>query len=388
MDSSFLTERYQHPAKNILAEIGTLAATTKDAIDLSIGDPDFKTPDAVIRASFEKTMQGMTHYTEASGLPELREAILKYYDQRYDVKLSLEQIRVTVGASHALFIALAALLNPEDEVIVPQPCFSPYTEEVRVAGGIPVVLATKPEDGFQIRPADVEKLITDKTKAVIINTPNNPTGSVMSLADAKQLAEIAKQHNIFIMADEVYSDYLMLGSQFVPMVKYAPDNVITLGSFSKSFAMTGWRIGYLIGPSYLTKAARLVNEGITYSAPAPSQNAALYAISHADEIIPPFANAFEQRLEYIDDQINQIDWLDVSPMRGGIYAFVDIRQTGLDSVEFAQQLLKKAGIIVIPGLAFGQAGEGFIRIAATQPLDVIKTAFDRIKQLTPTTLKE
>lgn len=388
MDSSFLTERYQHPAKNILAEIGTLAATTKDAIDLSIGDPDFKTPDAVIRASFEKTMQGMTHYTEASGLPELREAILKYYDQRYDVKLSLEQIRVTVGASHALFIALAALLNPEDEVIVPQPCFSPYTEEVRVAGGVPVVLATKPEDGFQIRPADVEKLITDKTKAVIINTPNNPTGSVMSLADAKQLAEIAKQHNIFIMADEVYSDYLMLGSQFVPMVKYAPDNVITLGSFSKSFAMTGWRIGYLIGPSYLTKAARLVNEGITYSAPAPSQNAALYAISHADEIIPPFANAFEQRLEYIDDQINQIDWLDVSPMRGGIYAFVDIRQTGLDSVEFAQQLLKKAGIIVIPGLAFGQAGEGFIRIAATQPLDVIKTAFDRIKQLTPTTLKE
>lgn len=257
-----------------------------------------------------------------------------------------------------------------------------------MAGGVPVVLATKPEDGFQIRPADVEKLITDKTKAVIINTPNNPTGSVMSLADAKQLAEIAKQHNIFIMADEVYSDYLMLGSQFVPMVKYAPDNVITLGSFSKSFAMTGWRIGYLIGPSYLTKAARLVNEGITYSAPAPSQNAALYAISHADEIIPPFANAFEQRLEYIDDQINQIDWLDVSPMRGGIYAFVDIRQTGLDSVEFAQQLLKKAGIIVIPGLAFGQAGEGFIRIAATQPLDVIKTAFDRIKQLTPTTLKE
>lgn len=388
MDSSFLTKRYQHPAPNILAEIGTLAATTKDAIDLSIGDPDFKTPDAVIDASFEKTKQGMTHYTEASGLPELRESIRDYYQDRYGIGLSVPQIRVTVGASHAMFIALAALLNEGDEVIVPEPCFSPYPEEVIVAGGTPVILNTKPEDGFKIKPTAVEALINEHTKAIIINTPNNPTGNVMSQEDAKELAELAKKHDIFIMADEVYSDYLMPGNEFVPMVKYAPENVITLGSFSKSYAMTGWRIGYLIGPEYLTSAARLVNEGITYSAPAPSQNAALYAIQHADEIIPPFAKAFRERLTYIDEQIKQIDWLDVSPIQGSIYAFADIRKTGLNSVDFAQQLLKKAGIIVIPGLAFGEAGEGFIRIAATQPLDVIKTAFDRLKKLDPATLKE
>lgn len=388
MDSSILTDRYQHPAPNILAQIGTLAATTKDAIDLSIGDPDFKTPDAVIEAAFAKTKAGMTHYTEASGLPELREAIQTYYQDKYGLSFSIPQIRVTVGASHALFIALAALINPGDEVIVPEPSFSPYPEEVKVVGGTPVMLDTKPEDGFEIKPADVEKLITPKTKAIIINTPNNPTGNVMDPADAKQLAELAKQHDIFIMADEVYSDFLLGDSQFTPMAAYAPDNVITLGSFSKSFAMTGWRIGYLIGPEYLTNAARLVNEGITYSAPAPSQNAALYALEHADEIIPTFAKTFAQRLTYIRDQVADIDWLDVSPIQGSIYAFVDIRKTGLDSVTFAEQLLKKAGIIVIPGVAFGQAGEGFIRIAATQPLEVIEQAFTKIKQLSPASLKE
>lgn len=387
MDSSILTNRYQHPAPNLLAQIGTLAATTKDAIDLSIGDPDFKTPDAVIDAAFAKTKAGMTHYTEASGLPELRAAIQTYYQSKYQLSFTIPQIRVTVGASHALFIALAALINPGDEVIVPEPSFSPYPEEVKVVGGVPVMLDTRPEEGFAIKPADVAKLITDKTKAIIINTPNNPTGNVMDPADAQQLAQLAQERGIFIMADEVYSDFLLGDHHFTPMATYAPDNVITLGSFSKSFAMTGWRIGYLIGPEYLTEAARLVNEGITYSAPAPSQNAALYALQHADEIIPEFAATFAKRLTFIKEQVAQIEWLDVSPIQGSIYAFVDIRQTGLDSVTFAEQLLKKAGIIVIPGLAFGQAGEGFVRIAATQPLEVIKTAFDKIKQLSPADFK-
>nr|WP_137597044.1 aminotransferase class I/II-fold pyridoxal phosphate-dependent enzyme [Paucilactobacillus kaifaensis] len=381
MDSSYLTNRYQHPAPNILADIGTLAATTKNAIDLSIGDPDFTTPQAVIEASFQKTKQGMTHYTEANGLPELRQAIGDYYQSKFDLSFELPQIRVTVGASHALFLALAVLLNPGDEVIVPQPSFSPYPEEVKAAGGTPIILANQAENGFAIDPAAVEALITPKTKAVIINSPNNPTGNVMSNAAAQQLAEIAKQHHIFVLADEVYSDYLMPGQKFVPFTTFAPENTVTLGSMSKSYAMTGWRVGYLIGPEYLVTAAKLVNEGITYSAPTPSQNAALYAIKHADEFIPGFAAEFMQRLTYINEQIEAIDWLGTSPIEGGIYAFVDIRKTGLDSVTFAEKLLQQAGIIVVPGLAFGEAGEGFVRIAATQPLSVLQTAFERIKQL-------
>ena len=381
MDSSYLTKRYQHPEPNILADIGTLAATTKDAIDLSIGDPDFTTPQAVIDASFEKTKQGMTHYTEANGLPELRQAIGDYYQTKFNLTFELPQIRVTVGASHALFLALAVLLNPGDEVIVPEPSFSPYPEEVKAAGGNPVILANKAENGFAIDPLAVEQLITPKTKAVIINSPNNPTGNVMSVTEAKQLAKIAKQHHIFVLSDEVYSDYLMPGQTFIPFATYAPDNTVTLGSMSKSYAMTGWRVGYLIGPEYLVTAAKLVNEGITYSAPTPSQNAALYAITHADEFVPKFAVAFLERLTYIDEQIKTIDWLSATPIEGGIYAFIDIRKTGLDSVTFAERLLKLAGIIVVPGLAFGQAGEGFVRVAATQPLSVLKTAFERIKQL-------
>lgn len=381
MDSSYLTNRYQHPAPNILADIGTLAATTKNAIDLSIGDPDFTTPQAVIDASFQKTKQGMTHYTEANGLPELRQAIGDYYQSKFGLSFELPQIRVTVGASHALFLALAVLLNPGDEVIVPQPSFSPYPEEVKAAGGTPVILANRAENGFAIDPVAVEKLITPKTKAVIINSPNNPTGNVMNETDAQALANIAKVHHIFVLSDEVYSDYLMPGQKFVPFATYAPENTVTLGSMSKSYAMTGWRVGYLLGPEYLVTAAKLVNEGITYSAPTPSQNAALYAITHAEEFIPGFAASFLKRLTYINEQIQSIDWLETSPIEGGIYAFVDIRKTGVDSVTFAEKLLQHAGIIVVPGLAFGAAGEGFVRIAATQPLSILQTAFDRIKQL-------
>lgn len=388
LDSSYLTKRYQHPEPNILADIGTLAATTKNAIDLSIGDPDFTTPQAIIEASFAKTKQGMTHYTEANGLPELRQAIGDYYQTKFNLVFTMPQIRVTVGASHALFLALAVLLNPGDEVIVPQPSFSPYPEEVKAAGGVPVILANSAENGFAIDPKAVGKLITSHTKAVIINSPNNPTGNVMSNSEAKQLAEIAKQHHIFVLADEVYSDYLMPGQKFIPFATFAPENTVTLGSMSKSYAMTGWRIGYLLGPEYLVTAAKLVNEGITYSAPTPSQNAALFAITHADEFIPSFAQAFAERLTYINDQIAVTDWLSVAPIEGGIYAFVDIRKTGLGSVEFAEQLLQQAGIIVVPGLAFGQAGEGFIRIAATQPLETLKLAFQRLRELDVTKLSK
>lgn len=381
LDSSFLTNRYQNPEPNILADIGTLAATTDGAIDLSIGDPDFTTPQEIIAASFAKTKQGMTHYTEANGLPELREAIQTYYADKFDLHFEIPQIRVTVGASHALYLALAVLLNPGDEVIVPQPSFSPYPEEVKAAGGTPVILSTKPEDGFAVLASDIEKMITDKTKAVIINSPNNPTGNVLTAQQQKEIAAVAIKHHIFILADEVYSDYILPGSDFIPFATFAPDNTVTLGSMSKSFAMTGWRIGYLIGPDYLVNAAKLVNEGITYSAPTPSQNAALYAIQHADEFVPKFAQEFKDRLELIQKEVDQISWLSVSPIQGGIYAFVDIRKTGLDSVEFAKQLLEKAKIIVVPGLAFGEAGEGFERIAATQSLDELKEAFSRIKNL-------
>ncbi|MFZ2588267.1 aminotransferase class I/II-fold pyridoxal phosphate-dependent enzyme [Paucilactobacillus nenjiangensis] len=390
MDSSNLNQRYQHPAPNIMAEITTLAANAADAIDLSIGDPDFTTPQPIIDYAYQQATAGQTHYTEASGLPELRQTIKDYYHDRYQLDFDIDQIRATVGASHALYITLGAILTPGagDEVIIAQPCFSPYADEVIATGGVPVILGTKPENGFAVQAAEVAALITPKTKAILLNSPNNPTGNVMSDEIAQQIADLAIEHDMFVLTDEVYGDFLMPGQHFTPFATFAPENTITFGSMSKSFAMTGWRIGYLIAPEYVSSATRLVNEGITYSAPILSQEAAIYAMKHADEFAPKFAAEFRERLEFIDAAVKEIDWLDVAPVEGGIYAFVDIRQTGLNSVDFSAALLKKTGIIVIPGLAFGQSGEGFIRIAATQPLDVIKEAFVRIKQLNVNDFKE
>jgi len=390
MDNSNLNQRYQHPEPNILAEISTLAATTKDTIDLSIGDPDFTTPKAIIDYAYEKALAGQTHYTEASGLPELRETIKAYYHDHYQLDFKIPQIRVTVGASHALYITLAAILTPEagDEVIIAQPCFSPYEDEVVATGGVPVILSTKPENKFAVQTAEVAALITPKTKAILLNSPNNPTVNVMSDETAQQIAELAIQNDIFILPDEVYGDFLMPGQHFTPLAKFAPENTITFGSMSKSFAMTGWRIGYLIAPEYVADVTRLVNEGITYSAPILSQEAAIYALQHAEKFAPIFAEKFRTRLEFIEKVVQTIDWMEIIPIQGGIYAFADIRKTGLNSVDFAAVLLKKTGIIVIPGLAFGHSGEGFIRIAATQPLAVIKKAFAKIKTLQIDDFKE
>lgn len=381
MDSSFLSQAYQHPAPNILADVCEQAATMDNVIDLSVGDPNFTTPEPIIDAAMKAAKAGHTHYTAAMGMPELRRAVSEDYNQRFGLAYQPEQAMITVGAEHALFIALKAVLDPGDEVIVPEPCFSPYIEQVEMCGAKPVVVATKPADGFAITATAVAKAVTKKTKGIIINSPNNPTGMVMTPDQLKDLAQVAIENNLLIFSDEIYYDYVLPDHEFMPMAKFAPENTVTINGFSKSFAMTGWRLGYLLAPQWLTDAAGMVNDGVTFSAPTPSQYAALYAIQHHDELAKPITAAFAQRLHYLETVLNQLDWLQVSPVGGSIYAFVDIRPTGLNSVDFADALLKKTGILVVPGLAFGAAGEGFERIAATQPLDVLEEAVAKMKEL-------
>lgn len=382
MDSSILSKAYQKPAPNILADVCALAAKMDDVIDLSVGDPNFTTPQPIIDAAFAKAKQGMTHYTAAAGLPELRQAICKFYHDKYQLDYEQSQVMVTVGAEHALFIALEAILDPGDEVIIPEPCFSPYINQVKIANGTPVIVDGKPEDGFKIDASEIAKKVTPKTKAIIINTPNNPSGNVMTAADAKALADLAIKDDLLIFSDEIYSDYVMADQEFTPIAKFAPDNVVIVSGMSKSFAMTGWRIGYLAGPAWLIAAANSVNDAVTFSAPTMSQEAALYGLQHHDELVAPIVSAFQERLAYLQKELPQIEWLDVSPVEGSIYVFADIRATGLNSVDFADQLLKKAGVLVVPGLAFGKCGEGFVRIAATQPLDKLKAAVEKMKKLT------
>ncbi len=382
MDSSILSKAYQKPSANILADVCAMAAKMDNVIDLSVGDPNFTTPQPIIEAAFEKTKAGITHYTAAEGLPELRQAICDFYQDKYQLKFNLDQVLVTVGAEHALFVALEALLDPGDEVIIPQPSFSPYIDQVKLANGIPVTVDGKAADGYKIEAAEIAKKITPKTKAIIINTPNNPTGNVMTAAEEQALADLAVKNDLLIFSDEIYSDYVMPGKTFTPLAKFAPDNTVTISGMSKSFAMTGWRIGYLIGPDWLVAAANDVNDAVTFTAPTMSQEGALYGLQHHDELVAPIVEAFQKRLTYLQTELPKIDWLDVSPVEGSIYVFADIRATGLNSVDFADQLLKKAGILVVPGLAFGKSGEGFVRIAATQPLAALKEAVAKMQKLT------
>ena len=382
MDSSILSKAYQKPSANILADVCAMAAKMDNVIDLSVGDPNFTTPQPIIEAAFEKTKAGITHYTTAEGLPELRQAICDFYQDKYQLKFNLDQVLVTVGAEHALFVALEALLDPGDEVIIPQPSFSPYIDQVKLANGIPVTVDGKAADGYKIEAAEIAKKITPKTKAIIINTPNNPTGNVMTAAEEQALADLAVKNDLLIFSDEIYSDYVMPGKTFTPLAKFAPDNTVTISGMSKSFAMTGWRIGYLIGPDWLVAAANDVNDAVTFTAPTMSQEGALYGLQHHDELVAPIVEAFQKRLTYLQTELPKIDWLDVSPVEGSIYVFADIRATGLNSVDFADQLLKKAGILVVPGLAFGKSGEGFVRIAATQPLAALKEAVAKMQKLT------
>lgn len=382
MDSSILSKAYQKPSANILADVCAMAAKMDNVIDLSVGDPNFTTPQPIIEAAFEKTKAGMTHYTAAEGFPELRQAICDFYQDKYQLKFNLDQFLVTVGAEHALFIALEALLDPGDEVIIPQPSFSPYIDQVKLANGTPVTVDGKAADGYKIEAAEIAKKITPKTKAIIINTPNNPTGNVMTAAEEQALADLAVKNDLLIFSDEIYSDYVMPGKTFTPLAKFAPDNTVTISGMSKSFAMTGWRIGYLIGPDWLVTAANDVNDAVTFTAPTMSQEGALYGLQHHDELVAPIVEAFQKRLTYLQTELPKIDWLDVSPVEGSIYVFADIRATGLNSVDFADQLLKKAGILVVPGLAFGKSGEGFVRIAATQPLTALKEAVAKMQKLT------
>ena len=379
MDSSILSKAYQKPSANILADVCAMAAKMDNVIDLSVGDPNFTTPQPIIEAAFEKTKAGITHYTAAEGLPELRQAICDFYQDKYQLKFNLDQVLVTVGAEHALFVALEALLDPGDEVIIPQPSFSPYIDQVKLANGIPVTVDGKAADGYKIEAAEIAKKITPKTKAIIMN---NPTGNVMTAAEEQALADLAVKNDLLIFSDEIYSDYVMPGKTFTPLAKFAPDNTVTISGMSKSFAMTGWRIGYLIGPDWLVAAANDVNDAVTFTAPTMSQEGALYGLQHHDELVAPIVEAFQKRLTYLQTELPKIDWLDVSPVEGSIYVFADIRATGLNSVDFADQLLKKAGILVVPGLAFGKSGEGFVRIAATQPLAALKEAVAKMQKLT------
>lgn len=377
-----LAKKYQMPTENIMMDIGTLAKSKTDLIDLSIGDPDLNTDKRIIEQAFTDAKDGHTHYTASDGSSRFIQAVIDHYKKHYHLDFASSQVRATVGAMHGMYLTLLAIIDPGDEVIIHEPYFSPYKDQIELAGGVPVVIPTYEEDGFQLKSDVLEQAITQRTKALVINSPNNPTGAVFSQETFKKIAKIAIKHDLFILSDEIY-EALVFNDTFVPMATFAPENTITFSGFSKSFAMTGWRIGYMIAPTYISETAKLINESITYSAPSISQQAGIYALNHAHEFVPDVVNVFNKRLDYVKQRVDMIDFLHLEKVQGTMYAFINIRDTQLDSSAFTKKLLEETQVLVVPGRAFGVTiGDEHVRLAVTQNISVLKEAFDRIEQMT------
>ncbi|ADL13004.1 pyridoxal phosphate-dependent aminotransferase [Acetohalobium arabaticum] len=382
MKREVLAEEYLDQEQTIIAEIGALAQQYDDIINLSLGDPDYPTNSQVTEAAFQDAQEGYTRYTAAVGDPELRREIIKYNQKEFGYEVDLSQVMVTVGACHGMFLALESILDEGDEVIVPAPYFTPYLEQIRLAGGKPVILETTEDEGFQINAESLQALVTDKTKAVIINTPNNPTGVCFSEEVLTDLEEVVIEEDLIIFADEVYGA-LSFKHDFVPLATRdrLQDRTITVASFSKDYAMTGWRVGYVIAPDFVIDSMQRVNEGICYAAPSISQRAALHALRLHKEIQPLMVDEYKKRVNYAYQRIKTISNMSVLPPEATFYLFVNIKDTGLSSAEVSKKMLEEARVLAIPGTAFGECGEGYIRIACTVDKDKLKSAFDRLAEM-------
>ncbi len=356
-----------------------IAATMKDVISLGIGEPDFDTPEPIIQAGVEALKRGETHYTSNHGLLVLRQAISDHLKRLYDVDyFAQSEIVVTVGVSEALYLVFAAILDPDDEVIIPTPCFVSYQAEVALAGGVPVDIATFAEDHFVPRIEDIEAAITPKTRAIFIGSPSNPTGAVYPREFLVKLAALVEKHDLMVISDEIY-DRLVYGTEHVcfPSLPGMQERTILMGGFSKAYAMTGWRIGFAAGPKDIIAGMVRVHQYSVMSAPTVSQYAALSALMIGEPYVQEMLREYDRRRKLIVNGLNAIGLKTFEP-KGAFYAFPDLRSTGLSDDEFCNRLLKEEHVAMVPGNAFGDAGLGFARVSYATAYEKLEEALIRI----------
>ena len=365
-----------------------IAATMKDVISLGIGEPDFITPPNILEAGIASLRRGDTHYTSNSGTLELRRALSEHLQRRYGVSYDPEaELLITVGVSEALYLALTAILDPGDEVIVPQPCFVAYTAEVTFAGGVPVPIATRVENNFQVTGAEIAARITPRTKAILIGYPNNPTGAVMSRERLLEIAALAEQHDLLVISDEIYDRLVYAPMQgdgaaqhtCFPALPNVRQRTILLGGFSKDYAMTGWRIGYAAAPAELSAAMRKVHQYTIMSAPTTAQAAALEGLLHGDEHVEAMRQEYDRRRRLIVSGLNQIGLKTFEP-QGAFYAFPSVAASGMSDEEFAERLLQEEQVAVVPGNAFGAGGDGYVRCCYATAYEKIEQALERMNR--------
>lgn len=358
-----------------------IVATMKDAISLGVGEPDFCTPWSIREAGIYSLEKGETHYTANAGLMELREEICNYTQRRQNVAYNpVNEVLVTVGGSEAIDLVVRCLISNGDEVLIPEPSFVCYKPCTELAGGTAVSIETLEEDNFKLKPEQLRKKITDKTKLLILPYPNNPTGAVMTREELEAIAEVLKDTNIMVLSDEIYGEltYLDEGHTMFSEIDGMKERTIVVNGFSKAFAMTGWRLGYALGPAPIIKAMTKVHQYGIMSSPTTSQFAAIEAMKNCDGDVEDMRREYNNRRRYIVDSFRKMGLSCFEPL-GAFYVFPCIKSLGMTSEEFCQKLLEEEKVAVVPGNAFGASGEGFIRCSYAYSIKNIEEALKRIE---------
>lgn len=358
-----------------------IASQVDGVISLGVGEPDFHTPWAIRRSAIVTLEKGKTIYTANSGLIELRKAISGYMKRKFFLEYNpADEIIVTVGGSEAIDLGIRTLVNPGDEVLIIEPCFVCYTPIVSLTGGVPVSIETKVEDNFKLTANSLREKITDKTKLLILPFPNNPTGAVMGRDDLEAVAEVLRGTDIMVLSDEIYSELTYTGGRHVSIAEIdgMKERTLIVNGFSKAFAMTGWRLGYITGPVQIIEQMLKIHQYAIMCSPTISQYAAIEALTNCDDEVGKMVNEYNIRRRWLVNAFNEIG-LDCFEPKGAFYVFPSIKSTGMTSLEFCEQLLFKHKVAVVPGDAFGNCGEGYIRVSYAYSLKHLMEAVDRIK---------
>lgn len=375
----FIAQRVQRVPPSGIRKFFDIAATMQDVISLGIGEPDFTSPESIRNAGMESLKVGQTAYTSNAGLWELRVAVSDYVKRLYEVEYApTDEVLITVGVSEGMYLAMNAFINPGDEVIIPEPAYVSYAPEVVFADGTPVLVPTSAENGFQVTGEQLAEYITPNTKAILIGYPNNPTGGVLSYDNLLSIAKLAEEHDLLVVSDEIYDrlvyDHTHHHFGSLPGMQ---ERAIVLGGFSKSHAMTGWRLGFAVGPKELIMAMSKVHQYTIMSAPTVAQYAALQGLNDGDDAVFAMRTEYDRRRKLMWQGFNNIG-LDCFEPKGAFYAFPNITASGMDDMTFCERLLEEEQVAVIPGSAFGPSGEGHIRACYATAYDKIEEALIRI----------
>lgn len=376
---TYLSKKVQEIKPSGIRKFFDLATQMEGVISLGVGEPDFDTPWHIRESAIYSIENGKTHYTANQGLLELRKQIAAYAKRKFDLTYDPEDhIIVTVGGSEAIDIALRSIVDPGDEVILLQPGYVAYTPCVELAGATPKFIELTHENHFKLTPELLETAISDKTKAMLINFPSNPTGGVMTKEDYAKLVPIIKKHNLIVISDEIYAE-LSYDEPFCSLANFdeIKDQIIIINGFSKAFAMTGWRLGFTLANKTFTQAMNKIHQYIIMSAPTAAQYGAIEALKHGDQEVQKMKDSYEQRRNFIVKGFNRIG-LPTHLPQGAFYIFPSIKHTGMTSDEFCEELLKDQKVACVPGTAFGDAGEGFIRVSYAYSIEHIKEAIERM----------